>query len=522
MYYARIFSYLKSVDPFPGGRRSLFSWSILLCWIGCVIVVSMYHELWRDEVRALSVALTPESLWGLPAALKNEGHPLLWYLILRLGYWFFQTPLILKIASISIASASALLFFRFSPFPVWLKLLFLGTILPAYEYSVMCRNYGISMLLLFAFAALYSRRNEKVLLLALILVALAHTNVHSTICVCFLAGYWFYEDLVLGCSQRSRRDNLALFSSIILVVIGVVSAIIVVLPDENSIVLESKAITIQKILEECWLAIQHPGAKYETIFIGVPLLLRDILIWFFFLGLFIRPCVAIMFLAGSTALSLFFSIGYSGSLRHQGILFIFLVTIYWIVFLHHSAKKSVVLSVIHKSVVFVVLPLVFIAQIGLSYKKISRDLTQEMSSSSAFGEFITANKDFDKAIIIGEPDIRLESLPYYVDNEIYLPRERRFSKYVKLTRDNKQELSMGELLAVAQSLHVSENKPILIALGHFGLTDQNDPPFTRTEQHNKTFSWTKGELEAFLSATENVAQFKKDVENERYEVYRLK
>ena len=521
-FFVRIFSYLKSFDPFPGGRRSLFSWTILLFWAGCIIVVSIHHELWRDEVRALSLALSTESFLDLPDALRNEGHPMLWYLILRLGYLLIQTPVVLKIASIAIASVSIFLFFRFSPFPIWLKLLFLGTVLPAYEYSVMCRNYGISMLLFFAFAALYCRKKGTPFLLALLLVALAHTNAHSLIFVFSLAVYLFCEGLRTGGPQRNRKDKLVFCSSFLMLGIGVLLAILTILPDGNSIVMESHALTFQQILAEFWRTIQHPGAKYETIFIGFPSLLRDVLIWIFFLGLFIRPYAAIIFLVGSITLSVFFSIGYSGTLRHQGIFFIFLLTVYWIVFFHHRDNKSGNFLAVHKSVIYVALPLVFIAQIALSYKKISRDLTQEMSSSRAFGEYISANKAYESAIIIGEPDIRLESLPYYVDNPLYVPREQRFSRYVKLTRDNTQELSMGELLVVAQSLRASENKPILIALGHFGLADQQNPPFTRTEQYEKRFTWTKDELESFQDCTEKVAEFKQDVENERYEVYQLK
>ena len=68
------------------------------------------------------------------------------------------TVLVLKVLSILIAGAAMLLFIFRSPFPLPLKVLFVFSLLPLYEYAVMARNYGISMLLMFSFAALYPRR----------------------------------------------------------------------------------------------------------------------------------------------------------------------------------------------------------------------------------------------------------------------------------------------------------------------------------------------------------------------------
>lgn len=516
-------NYLCSPITFPGGKRNIISWSFLLLWLGIIIFISSYHEMWRDEVHCLYVALEPDSLWELPATLKNEGHPVLWYLILRLGFQLTQTPVILKIASISVAFMSVYLFFRYAPFQLWFKVLFLGTVLPMYEYSIMARNYGISMLLFYLFASLYSQRRERPYLLATVLFALAHTNIHSSILVCFLTCYWLYEDLMIDKSFMTNNAKIHLILSSSLVFLGVALAIMTVLPDKNSVVMQPPSFNITQILSAFWENMKHPGMHYDVIFYKIPCLARDILIWLFFLGLLVRPVAAVLFFGGTVVLGLFFSIGYNGVLRHQGIFFIFLLTMYWIVMLDLFDKPNLrqFFNPIFKAVLYIVLPFIFIIHIGGTYKKIHRDLTQEMSSNKAFGEFIQNNEQFHDAIIIGEPDIRLESLPYYVDNQIYIPREKRFANYVKLTRRNKQELTLGELLEAARTLKAKKKKPVLIALGHFGLLGQG-PPFIRTEKYNKKFIWSLQELKDFQSSTIKIAEFKKDVKNERYEVYQLK
>jgi hypothetical protein len=50
-----------------------------------------------------------------------------------------------------------------------------------WEYSVMARNYGITMLVLFAFAAGYERWRHRGWVVGLWLLLLANTNVHSVL-----------------------------------------------------------------------------------------------------------------------------------------------------------------------------------------------------------------------------------------------------------------------------------------------------------------------------------------------------
>lgn len=515
-------SYLSSSEPFATKEWKKYTLCLLLFWLAIVVGVSSFHEMWRDEVRALSLALSPGSFLGLPAALKNEGHPLVWYLILRLGFQIVHSTLILKFAAITIAFIAIFQFYRFAPFYSWFKVLFLFTFLPLYEYSVMARNYGISMMFFFSIACFYSQRNERPVLVSVLLITLAHTNIHSAILAFFLTAFWFidlfYEEKRISWPKTGR---LMLFF-FTLVILGLVLAVLTVLPDKNSIVLQGPPLKVRELLVALWECVKHPGGPYDIIFHGIPGWGRDLLMWIFGIGLLVRPAAAVILIGGIVCVGTFFSIGYAGVLRHQGLVFIFIITIYWIVLreFSHRQVSGRLLGSIFKSVVYVILPAIFLIHIAGSFQKIHRDLTQDMSSSKAFGKFIKDNSQFGDAIIIGEPDMRLESLPYYVSNRIYVPREGRFQNFVRLTSRNRQELSLGELLETARSLKVKEKKPVIIALGHFDLLNQN-PPYSRYESYNKKFSWTEQELHDFNDSTTKLVEFKQDVENERYEVYLL-
>ena len=123
---------------------------IALAWAAVVVFLMTRHVVWRDEVRALSLALQGDDLLAMLRGLRGEGHPAVWYLMLRGAYAAANTPLVLPMVSLLVAmTAAALLAWR-SPFAWPFIALFLLGRMSLYEYSVMARNYGISMLLMFA------------------------------------------------------------------------------------------------------------------------------------------------------------------------------------------------------------------------------------------------------------------------------------------------------------------------------------------------------------------------------------
>lgn len=121
----------------------------LAVWLAVVLLTLASHEFWRDEVRALSLARTAASPLDLYDLTKYDGHPILWFLLLFAGKSIIDTPLVLPVMSVIIGFAGVAVFVFLSPFQLWVRLLFVFSAFSVYEYSVMARNYGISMLLFF-------------------------------------------------------------------------------------------------------------------------------------------------------------------------------------------------------------------------------------------------------------------------------------------------------------------------------------------------------------------------------------
>src|SRR5262245_41501035 len=55
---------------------------LFILWFTLVIFMAWHHTFWRDEVRALSLALEGDSFVEMLTSLHGEGHPAVWYLLL--------------------------------------------------------------------------------------------------------------------------------------------------------------------------------------------------------------------------------------------------------------------------------------------------------------------------------------------------------------------------------------------------------------------------------------------------------
>jgi hypothetical protein len=515
--------YLCSPKCFGSKNKSIASILILLIWLTVVIVVSTYHEVWRDEARTLSAAIETASIWQLPSTLKYEGHghPVLWYLILRIAFCVMHTPVALKVVSICIAFASVVIFYRYAPFPVWQKILFICGVLPIYEYCIMARNYGISMFLFFVFAALYTQRQKRPILMACVLAALANTNIHSCILTGVLAGMWLFDAVVIDRHPLNSRSAIVFISAFVIIGAGILCSVITILPAQD-VTVKPLSQVASEATQALYTNIIHPGKHFNVVFPGLPGLMRDVLLLGLAAGLLIRPQAAVSFFAGVVLLGTFFSTFYPGALRHQGIPMIFMICLYWIVYQQRADntknKLKRTLNFVHKVSVYAVLSAIFTVHIAGAAYKIGIDISKEQSSSKAFGRFIMAHPEYHNAIIMGEPDYKLESLPYYVSNRIYIPRERRFGNRIMFPPANRARMSLGELLNIAQQVGRSKGAKVLIAIGHLDLFERRS---YKVSYYEKIFTWSPGELTAFKSQTIKVAEFKKAIGDENYEVYLL-
>ena len=111
--------------------------------------------------------------------MQYEGSPALWHIIImpfaKLGFPYITINLV----HFLIIYLAAAVFVYKSPFSKTTKILFIFSYFMAWEYSIIARNYAISVLLLFIIAAFYQDRLNKPFLYAALIFLLLNTNIHS-------------------------------------------------------------------------------------------------------------------------------------------------------------------------------------------------------------------------------------------------------------------------------------------------------------------------------------------------------
>lgn len=511
----------RSKDAFAGAGATIVAVAILGIWLSAVVFTTTRHEFWRDEVRDLSLARAAHSPLDLYGLTQNDGHPILWFLLLYIGKSIVDTPLVLPVTSIIIAFAAAAVLMFFSRFPFWIRCLVIFSALPFYEYSVMARPYGISMLLLFIAAALYRNRSKHPWSLAFVLALLANTNVHSAILVCLIAALWVWDTVVEQRTAPLQGRRLSLYLPLIVVFAGVLLCAASSFPRENTILTPVRHSGMRELASSLFAAVLQPGLTFAEIVPAVlPPLLATYLLYLAALGLLRRPNLFLAALGGQVAFGVLFRVVYAGGYRHQGLFLVFMLFLYWL-FIESSNQEVMTRNkrqLFHVGVCAMLILL--LGNVAKTKSAVWTDIRFEMSSSRAFGEFLNGSATYRGAVIAAEPDFLIQSLPYYAQNRIYLPREHRFGNTVSWTTEANARLSLGELLSAARDLKTRYGQPVLIVLGPLGVDKARSGE--TSYPYNKVFSWKADESADFNQSTVLIKEFKSARSDENYSIYAIR
>ncbi len=166
---------------------ALFVWGSLALFGLVIFTVGAFHEPWRDEADTW-LATRDLPLLGLRDYARHVGTPALIFLVSMplaksgLPYQSFQ------LLGGAFALASAYLILRYAPFHRAARLGLIFSFFLSYEYSVIVRSYGLSLLLFVAALASVGRQEsagdrtyEPTAWTFALLALLANTNAHSLV-----------------------------------------------------------------------------------------------------------------------------------------------------------------------------------------------------------------------------------------------------------------------------------------------------------------------------------------------------
>jgi hypothetical protein len=186
---------LKSALPLAIG--------LLQCWL------IFQHSPWRDEEQALLIARQP--LGVLFNQLHYEGHPALYYLLLKAATLVASGVSALKLTAAVCSLATLGLIWWRSPFGLLGKVALSLNYLVFFEYGVIARSYGLGALLFFAFVAVRRARGiGPWVLLAMLANVSVHTAILAAVCALWLLkeGNWSWK----GCAILGLGAGVALLT----------------------------------------------------------------------------------------------------------------------------------------------------------------------------------------------------------------------------------------------------------------------------------------------------------------------
>lgn len=177
---------LSKINRFFDNLNPAYTWLVLLLYVGCMIVITLYHEPWYDEAQSWLIARDASITDIIFKVPHFEGHPPLWHLYL-VPYAKLGMPFEAGIKSASIllnAAAMGIMLFK-APFPKIYRFLIPFTYFFFYQYGVISRCYSL-LILGFVLAALtWKSRNEKPFRFVLSLMLISSSSAYG---ILFAAG----------------------------------------------------------------------------------------------------------------------------------------------------------------------------------------------------------------------------------------------------------------------------------------------------------------------------------------------
>jgi len=502
-------------------RRSGPDLLLLAGWIALVGFQITRHVMWRDEVRALTIALNGDNVIAMLKGLHGEGHPALWYLLLRGAHAAFGRVEVLPGAAFAVGLLTVTLLIFRSPFPRPLVLLLITSHALLFEYVVMARNYGISALFLFAIAACYPAHRGRGILLGALLFLLANTNVVGAIMVGAFLLFWLLDLLEAqlanqpGWRWSPQLTNFAI--NAIIATIGVVICAATMLPTYNDAA--ARDWSQDSPLTAAMLSLVNPGAtSLGALFANlVPGIAGSVLLFAATLGLLPRRPAFLAAIAALLLTSLFFAVAANGAYRHAAVWLCFLITLYWISWNKVATASDGLLPAIGR----VSLLLLLAIQTAAGINDLRNAAGGVVASRSAdLGRLIASRADLANAVILSEPEYLVEALPYYVKNPLYLARGRKFGSVVIFSRKGRMDSDLGETLRLARELRETSGAPVIILLAY--RLDQITPDRIYDEGKNwRTFRASAAEISDFRAATTLIRRFDPAKTDESFDVYLL-
>jgi len=390
-------------------RPRLVEAAILGAYVFVVSIGIAVHEAWFDEAQAWLLARDASIFDLLNTFLRYEGHPPLWYLILKVPASLGMPYKTMNVISALIGVTGVVLLLLRRDVPRVVKALLPFTFFVAYQYTIIARSYAMILPLLLGILAIYRQRRQRLWLFVLLLALLCQVSLHGTSIAGALVLLYAYDVWREGMPKGPElRKHVAAAAVLLLNV----AAIAWMLRPAHDLSIQSKlnfAFSAARMGQLAWhgLAISMLGAGSVTELVLSLVAFTLLVLWFWR-----RRTLGTMIVLVASLLpicSVYFGVWHEG-------LFV-LVTVFAIVlsFMNAQREPRGAGDLLYDRVMVVVVSVILLNSIADTWRSYRFDVSHPYSGSAAAADFIKEHR-LDQARLFGAGFSCLAIEPYFDHN----------------------------------------------------------------------------------------------------------
>lgn len=423
-------------------KQLIFALVITIVYALLTLNTVLHHELWADEAQVwlLCKNLSIPELYN---HLKNEGHPILFYLLVMPFAKLFSNIIYMKLICWFFMCLAIFLLTYFSPFKIYATLAIVFSAGFLYFFPVIARNYSIIPFLVFLAAVLHSKQKEHPILYATILACLANTHIIMLFFTFCLALRFYYLNFLLNIRSKTYNEIKKYILPLVIMALGFILVVftlgnttgsnVFLSIDTSNLTYSTNRILVSFFVNsynyDICIFKTLPNPLVDALAIITMIIIYPIL----FINLLVNNKKLFLIALSSIAFQLGIYILAYNSFIYVNRLFcahIILIFCYWILLEEDNFKSR--LKLFSKTGTNILLTIFLCLTIYNGVNYTSMDLKYEYSGSRKTAEFIRENINPENSLILIDNEPYMLALVYYLrdSHKIYSAFRKKNLEYV--------------------------------------------------------------------------------------------
>ncbi|MFC1622242.1 hypothetical protein ACFL13_02610 [Patescibacteria group bacterium] len=486
-------------------NKNRISTLIIISFATVLLISTIYHETWGDEMESWNMARNSTDLTNLYYNIRYGGNPGLWHLLMYIGSFFSRQMFTLQALNYIVAVLTTVILVKRSPFSTVNKFLISFGYYFVYEYGTIARHYALTALLLFTILSFYRTRKKNIFYISLLSLLLSASSPYGTILtlgifICLLLEYLYSKFKEKRISFEKDQKRLA---SLTIIFLGIVLCYALAIPPEDG----AANYQLNRTYKDVKLFKETTAFVWES-YIPIPQFNTNhywntnvltnlnhkfalsILLGALSVYVFYKNPKALGFYIITSGLFLSFSyIRFSGTMRHNGHLFLVFLGALWILYSEDKTKNLIVVKRVFISIILLIQLIV-----GLYF--VNMGIKNEFYSAKRAAQFLQDN-NYENWYFIADDDGEPFVVAGFLDREVYFPRTKREGTFLIFDQKRLESVSSVDKTIQKTMEKYNDDKKKIILILTYELNDQaypvtflkSYPPGTANEHTIYLYKW---------------------------------